>query len=188
MSSSILSEPVDVSKYGVIYAGAQKNIAPAGVTLVIVRKDLISDGMEFCPTMLKWKTQAENDSLYNTPPAFAIYMAMLVLRHLKKLGGLTAMQKINQEKAALLYDYIDSSDFYTNSVVKEDRSLMNVPFVTPNADLDKKFVQEAAKAGFVSIKGHKLVGGMRASIYNAMPREGIVALIEFMKKFEQENK
>ncbi len=172
MSSSILSEPVDVSKYGVIYAGAQKNIAPAGVTLVIVRKDLISDGMEFCPTMLKWKTQAENDSLYN----------------LKKLGGLTAMQKINQEKAALLYDYIDSSDFYTNSVVKEDRSLMNVPFVTPNADLDKKFVQEAAKAGFVSIKGHKLVGGMRASIYNAMPREGIVALIEFMKKFEQENK
>ncbi len=188
MSSSILSEPVDVSKYGVIYAGAQKNIAPAGVTLVIVRKDLITDGMDFCPTMLKWKTQAENESLYNTPPAFAIYMAMLVLRHLKKLGGLTAMQKINQEKAALLYDYIDSSDFYTNSVVKEDRSLMNVPFVTPNADLDKKFVQEAAKAGFVSIKGHKLVGGMRASIYNAMPREGIVALIEFMKKFEQENK
>ena len=188
MSSSILSEPVDVSKYGVIYAGAQKNIAPAGVTLVIVRKDLISDGMEFCPTMLKWKTQAENESLYNTPPAFAIYMAMLVLRHLKKLGGLSAMQKINQEKAALLYDYIDSSDFYTNSVVKEDRSIMNVPFVTPNSDLDKKFVAEAAKAGFVSIKGHKLVGGMRASIYNAMPREGIVALIEFMKKFEAENK
>lgn len=188
MSSSILSQEINVNDYGVIYAGAQKNIAPAGVTLVIVRKDLITDGVDFCPTMLKWKTQAEAGSLYNTPPCFAIYMAMLNLRYIKKLGGIKAMQVKNEEKAKLLYDFIDSSEFYTNSVNPEDRSLMNVPFVTPDADLDKKFVSEAAKAGFVSIKGHKLVGGMRASIYNAMPREGIVALIEFMTEFEKNNK
>ena len=188
MSSSILSQEINVNDYGVIYAGAQKNVAPAGVTIVIARRDLITDGMDICPTMLKWKTQADNESLYNTPPAFAIYMAMLNLRYLKKNGGIKAIQAYNEEKAGLLYDFIDNSSFYANHVVKEDRSMMNVPFVTPNADLDKKFVSEASKNGLVSLKGHRLVGGMRASIYNAMPREGVVALIDFMKKFEMENK
>lgn len=188
MSSSILSEVINVNDYGVIYAGAQKNIAPAGVTLVIVRKDLeLGRGLDFCPTMLKWSTQAKNNSLYNTPPTFAIYVAMLNLRYIKKLGGLSAMQKINEEKANLLYDYIDSTDFYTNNVNKADRSMMNVPFVTANADLDKKFIAEAAKEGLVSLKGHKLVGGMRASIYNSMPREGILKLIAFMKEFAANN-
>lgn len=188
VSSNILSETMDVSKYGVMYAGAQKNVAPAGVTIVIVRKDLITDGMDICPTMLKWKTQADADSLYNTPPCFSIYMAMLNLRNLKKLGGIAQMQKINEYKAGLLYDFIDNSSFYHNYVNREDRSLMNVPFVTGNADTDAKFVKEAAAHGLLSIKGHKLVGGMRASIYNAMPVEGVKALIEFMKKFESENK
>ena len=187
VSSNILSEEMDVSKYGVMYAGAQKNLAPAGLTIVIVRKDLIKEPMAFCPTMLSWKVMAENNSLYNTPPCFAIYMAMLNLRHLKKLGGVKEMQKINERKAALLYDYIDSSSFYVNRVNKEDRSLMNVPFNTPNADLDAAFVKEAGSNGFVSIKGHRLVGGMRASIYNAMPVEGITSLIEFMKEFERKN-
>ena len=187
VSSNILSEEMDVSKYGVMYAGAQKNLAPAGLTIVIVRKDLIKEPMAFCPTMLSWKVMAENNSLYNTPPCFAIYMAMLNLRHLKKLGGVKEMQKINEHKAALLYDYIDSSSFYVNRVNKEDRSLMNVPFNTPNADLDAAFVKEAGANGFVSIKGHRLVGGMRASIYNAMPVEGITSLIEFMKEFERKN-
>ncbi len=187
VSSNILSEEMDVSKYGVMYAGAQKNLAPAGLTIVIVRKDLIKEPMAFCPTMLSWKVMAENNSLYNTPPCFAIYMAMLNLRHLKKLGGVKEMQKINERKAALLYDYIDSSSFYVNRVNKEDRSLMNVPFNTPNADLDAAFVKEAGANGFVSIKGHRLVGGMRASIYNAMPVEGITSLIEFMKEFERKN-
>ena len=187
VSSNILSEEMDVSKYGVMYAGAQKNLAPAGLTIVIVRKDLIKEPMAFCPTMLSWKVMAENNSLYNTPPCFAIYMAMLNLRHLKKLGGVKKMQKINERKAALLYDYIDSSSFYVNRVNKEDRSLMNVPFNTPNADLDAAFVKEAGSNGFVSIKGHRLVGGMRASIYNAMPVEGITSLIEFMKEFERKN-
>lgn len=188
MSSSILSQTFDVNDYGVIYAGAQKNIAPAGVTIVIIRKDLITDGLAICPTMLKWKTQADNESLYNTPPCFSIYMAMLVLRYLKKLGGIAKMQEINEYKSGLLYDYIDGSNYYTNSVVKEDRSLMNVPFVTNDVNLDKKFCAEAEKAGFVSLKGHKLVGGMRASIYNAMPVEGVKALIEFMKAFAENNK
>ena len=187
VSSNILSEEMDVSKYGVMYAGAQKNLAPAGLTIVIVRKDLIKEPMAFCPTMLSWKVMAENNSLYNTPPCFAIYMAMLNLRHLKKLGGVKEMQKINERKAALLYDYIDSSSFYVNRVNKEDRSLMNVPFNTPNADLDAAFVKEAGANGFVSIKGHRLVGGMRASIYNAMPVKGITSLIEFMKEFERKN-
>lgn len=188
MSSSILSEEINVNDFGVIYAGAQKNVAPAGVTIVIVRKDLITDGMDICPTMMKWKTQAEKESLYNTPPAFSIYMAMLNLRHLKKIGGIKAIEKINIEKSNMLYDYIDNSDFYTNSVNKEDRSRMNVPFTTPSPELDKKFVAEAGKVGLVSIKGHRLVGGMRASIYNSMPVEGVIALIDFMKKFETENK
>ena len=187
VSSNILSEEMDVSKYGVLYAGAQKNLAPAGLTIVIVRKDLIKEPVSYCPTMLSWKVMAENNSLYNTPPCFAIYMAMLNLRHLKKLGGVKEMQKINVYKAGLLYDYIDSSSFYVNRVNKEDRSYMNVPFNTPNADLDAMFVKQAGENGFVSIKGHRLVGGMRASIYNAMPVEGITSLIEFMKEFERVN-
>ena len=187
VSSNILSEEMDVSKYGVMYAGAQKNLAPAGLTIVIVRKDLIKEPMSFCPTMLSWKVMAENNSLYNTPPCFAIYMAMLNLRHLKKLGGVKEMQKLNEYKAGLLYDFIDSSSFYVNRVNKQDRSLMNVPFNTPNAELDAAFVKQAGESGFVSIKGHRLVGGMRASIYNAMPVEGITSLIEFMKEFEKKN-
>ena len=187
ISSNILSEEMDVSKYGVLYAGAQKNLAPAGLTIVIVRKDLIKEPMSFCPTMLSWKVMAENNSLYNTPPCFPIYMAMLNLRYLKKLGGVKEMQKINVYKAGLLYDYIDSSSFYVNRVNKEDRSYMNVPFNTPNAELDAAFVKQAGENGFVSIKGHRLVGGMRASIYNAMPVEGITSLIEFMKEFERKN-
>ena len=188
MSSNILSEEVDVTKFGLIYAGAQKNLAPAGVTIVIVRKDLLGNEMPICPTMLKYATQAKENSLYNTPPCFAIYMAMLNLRYLKKIGGVKAIQKINEEKAAMLYDYIDSSDFYTNPVAKKDRSLMNVPFVTPSKELDELFVKEAAANGLVSLKGHRLVGGMRASIYNAMPVEGVQKLIAFMKDFEKAHK
>ncbi len=188
MSSMILSEPVDVKKFGVIYAGAQKNIGPAGVTVVIVRDDLLDNYSEDCPTMLKWKTQADKDSLYNTPPCYSIYISMLVFRWIKAMGGVKEIQKLNIKKANMLYDYIDSSDFYSNGVAKEDRSLMNVPFVTPSEELDAKFVKEAAANGLVSLKGHRLVGGMRASIYNAMPIEGVEALIAFMKKFEAENK
>ncbi len=188
MSSNILSEAVDVSKFGLIYAGAQKNIAPAGVTIVIVRKDLLGKASPICPTMLNYAIQDKNDSLYNTPPCFSIYMALLVFRWLKALGGVSVMQKINEEKAKLLYDFIDNSSFYTNNVNKKDRSLMNVPFVTPTEDLNEKFIKEATQNGLVSLKGHRIVGGMRASIYNAMPIEGVKALIEFMKKFEMENK
>jgi phosphoserine aminotransferase len=188
MSSCILSEVVDVKKFGLIYAGAQKNIAPSGLTIVIVRKDLIGKSLPICPTMLDYAIQDKNDSLYNTPPCFPIYMSLLVFRHLKALGGVPAMQQINEEKAKLLYDFIDNSSFYTNKVNPKDRSLMNVPFVSPNAELDAKFVSEASKAGLVSLKGHRITGGMRASIYNAMPVDGVKALIEFMKKFELENK
>ena len=187
MSSEILSREIDVSKFGVIYAGAQKNLAPAGVTIVIAKRSLIQDPLAICPTMLKWKVQDENKSLYNTPPCFPIYIATLVLRRLKALGGVKAINEINEYKAGLLYDFIDNSSFYTNTVEKKYRSIMNVPFVTPNADLDAKFVKEAGANGLVSLKGHRLVGGMRASIYNAMPVEGVKALIEFMKKFEKEN-
>ena len=188
MSSNILSEEIDVSKFGLIYAGAQKNIAPAGVTIVIVKKDLLGNERKDCPTMLSYAIQAKNDSLYNTPPCFSIYISMLVFRWLKKLGGVKEIQKINEYKANLLYDFIDNSSLYTNSVNVKDRSLMNVPFVTTSPELDAKFVKEAGENGLVSIKGHRLVGGMRASIYNAMPVEGVKALIEFMKKFELENK
>ena len=187
MSSEILSREIDVSKFAVIYAGAQKNLAPAGVTIVIAKRDLIQNPLPMCPTMLKWKVQDENKSLYNTPPCFSIYMATLVLRHLKKLGGVKEMNAINEYKAGLLYDFIDSSSFYTNRVEKKYRSIMNVPFVTPSPELDAQFVKEAAANGLVSLKGHRLVGGMRASIYNAMPVDGVKALIEFMKKFEREN-
>lgn len=187
MSSEILSREIDVSKFGVIYAGAQKNLAPAGVTIVIAKRSLIQEPLAICPTMLKWKVQDENKSLYNTPPCFSIYIATLVLRRLKKLGGVKEMNAVNEYKAGLLYDFIDNSPFYTNNVVKKYRSIMNVPFVTPSAELDAKFVKEATQSGLVSLKGHRLVGGMRASIYNAMPVEGVKALIEFMKKFEKEN-
>lgn len=188
MSSMILSEPVDVTKFGVIYAGAQKNIGPAGVTVVIMREDLLDQAKADCPKMLMWKTQADAESMYNTPPCYSIYIAMLVFRWIKEMGGVEAVQQKNIQKAALLYDFIDGSDFYKSSVAKEDRSLMNVPFVTPSAELDAKFVKEAAAEGLVSLKGHRLVGGMRASIYNAMPIEGVEKLVAFMKKFEAENK
>ena len=188
MSSNILSEEMDVTRFGLIYAGAQKNIAPAGVTIVIVRNDLMEHPMSVCPTMLKYSTQAKENSLYNTPPCFAIYVAKLVFENLKAKGGVKAMQEINEYKAGLLYDFIDSSDFYRNDVVKKDRSIMNVPFVTPSAELDAKFVKEASENGLVSLKGHRLVGGMRASIYNAMPVKGVKKLVEFMKKFELENR
>ncbi len=188
MSSNILSEEVNVSDFGLIYAGAQKNIAPAGVTIVIVKKELLGKQLDICPTMLNYQIQAKNDSLYNTPPCFPIYISMLVFRWLKNLGGVKAIQQINEYKAGLLYDFIDNSSLYKNTVNKKDRSIMNVPFVTGSEELDAKFVKEATANGLVSLKGHRLVGGMRASIYNAMPVEGVKALIEFMKKFELENK
>ncbi len=188
MSSNIMSEVIDVNDYNLIYAGAQKNIAPSGVTVIIVKKDLVDDAMPICPTMLKYKTQADADSLYNTPPTFAIYMAMLTFRWLKSLGGIKAIQAQNEYKAKMLYDFIDESSFYANHVNVADRSIMNVPFVTATKDMDAKFIAEAGKNGLLTLKGHKLVGGMRASIYNAMPVEGVKALVEFMKKFELENK
>ncbi|MBQ8409872.1 MAG: 3-phosphoserine/phosphohydroxythreonine transaminase [Clostridia bacterium] len=187
LSSCIISEPVDVTKFGVIYAGAQKNMAPAGVTLVIVREDLLGFAEENIPTMLDWKTMAENDSMYNTPPCYAIYVAGLVYQWIEQLGGLEVMKEMNEKKANLLYDYLDSQDYYVAPVKKESRSLMNVTFVTGDADLDKKFASEAAKAGLKNLKGHRSVGGMRASIYNAMPYEGVEALVAFMKKFAEEN-
>ena len=188
ISSCILGQEIDVNKFGVLYAGAQKNVGPAGVTIVIVRKDLQDCAHPLCPTMLKWSTQIKEKSLYNTPPCFSTYVAMEVFRWLKALGGVKAIQEINEQKAAMLYDYIDNSDFYANHVEKPYRSIMNVPFVSPNAELDAAFVAGAAKEGLVSIKGHRLVGGMRASIYNAMPVDGIKKLIAYMQKFEKENK
>lgn len=187
MSSCIISEPVDVSKFGVIYAGAQKNMAPAGVTVVIVREDLLGGALPATPSMLDWKIAAENDSMYNTPPCYSIYIAKLVFEWIISLGGLEAMKKLNEEKAALLYDYLDSQRYYTAPVKKECRSMMNVTFVTGNPDLDKKFAKEAETAGLKNLKGHRSVGGMRASIYNAMPREGVEALVAFMKDFAEKN-
>lgn len=187
MSSCIMSEPVDVSKFGVIYAGAQKNMAPAGMTLVIVREDLLGYAEEKMPTMLDWKVLAENGSMYNTPPCYTIYMAGLVYEWVLSLGGLEVLEKMNRDKAQLLYDYLDNQDYYIAPTKKESRSMMNVTFVTGDADLDKKFASEAAKAGLKNLKGHRSVGGMRASIYNAMPKAGVEALVEFMKKFAQEN-
>ena len=188
MSSCILSEPVDVTKFGLIYAGAQKNMGPAGLTVVIVREDLIGLAKENIPVMLDYKVHAENGSMYNTPPCYSIYVSGLVFKWLKKLGGLSEMKKINERKASALYDYIDSSSLYKAPAEKKYRSMMNVTFVTGNEELDKKFCKEAASCGFQNIKGHRSVGGMRASIYNAMPEEGVMKLIEFMKKFEAENK
>ncbi len=188
-SSCFLSEPVDVEKYGVIYGGVQKNIGPAGVVIAIIREDLITDDvLEGTPTMLKWKTQADNGSLYNTPPCYGIYICGKVFKWIKKMGGLEAMKAHNEKKAAILYDFLDQSEMFKGTVEKADRSLMNVPFVTGDADLDARFVKEAKEAGFENLKGHRTVGGMRASIYNAMPMEGVEKLVAFMKKFEAENK
>ncbi len=187
MSSCIISEPVDVTKFGLIYAGAQKNMAPAGLTLVIVREDLIGNAREDTPAMLDYKLMAEGESMYNTPPCWCIYVAKLVYEWIKELGGLAEMKKLNEKKAKVLYDYLDGQDYYIAPVKKESRSIMNVTFVTGNTDLDKKFASEAAAAGLKNLKGHRSVGGMRASIYNAMPYDGVVALVEFMKKFAAEN-
>lgn len=188
VSSCFLSEPVDVSKYGIIYGGVQKNIGPAGVVIVIIREDLITeDTLPGTPTMLKYKTHADADSLYNTPPAYGIYICGKVFKWIKKMGGLSAMKQHNEEKARILYDFLDQSSMFKGTVRKEDRSLMNVPFITGDKDLDAKFVKEAEAAGFVNLKGHRTVGGMRASIYNAMPKEGVEKLVAFMKKFEEEN-
>ena len=188
VSSCFLSEPVDVTKYGVIYGGVQKNIGPAGVVIVIIREDLISEEvLPGTPTMLRYKIHADNDSLYNTPPCYGIYICGKVFKWIKAMGGLEAMKELNEKKAAILYDFLDNSKLFKGTVRKEDRSLMNVPFVTGDADLDAKFVKEAKEAGLENLKGHRSVGGMRASIYNAMPIEGVEALVAFMKKFEEEN-
>ena len=188
VSSCFLSEPVDVTKYGMIYGGVQKNIGPAGVVIAIIREDLITDEVyPGTPTMLRYKIHAENGSMYNTPPCYGIYICGKVFKWLKKQGGLEAMKAHNEKKAAILYDFLDSSKMFKGTVRKEDRSLMNVPFVTGDANLDAKFVKEAKAAGFENLKGHRSVGGMRASIYNAMPIEGVEALVKFMAKFEAEN-
>ena len=188
MSSCILSEPVDVSKFGLIYAGAQKNMGPAGLTVVIIREDLIGNAMDITPTMFNYKIHADNGSMYNTPPTYGIYILGLVLDWIIEKGGLAEMAKLNRRKAELLYNYLDSSKLFKATVSGKDRSLMNVPFVTGDKDLDAKFVAEAKEAGFENLKGHRTVGGMRASIYNAMPKEGVEKLVAFMKKFEEENK
>ena len=188
VSSCFLSEPVDVTKYGVIYGGVQKNIGPAGVVIVIIREDLITeDVLPGTPTMLRYKTHADAGSLYNTPPAYGIYICGKVFKWLKAQGGLEAMKAYNEKKAKILYDFLDQSKLFKGTVEKKDRSLMNVPFVTGDADMDAIFVKEAEKAGFVNLKGHRTVGGMRASIYNAMPIEGVEKLVAFMQKFEEEN-
>lgn len=188
ISSCFLSEPVDVSKYGILFGGVQKNIGPAGMVIAIVREDLITeDVLPGTPTMMQYKIHADNDSMYNTPNCYCIYMCGKVFKWLKNMGGLEVMKQRNEEKAAILYDYLDQSKMFKGTVAKEDRSLMNVPFITGDKDMDAKFVAAAEKAGFVNLKGHRTVGGMRASIYNAMPKEGVVALVAFMKKFEEEN-
>ena len=188
VSSCFLSEPVDVSKYGIIYGGVQKNIGPAGMVIVIIREDLITENvLDGTPTMLTYKTHADAGSLYNTPPCYGIYICGKVFKWLKKQGGLAAMKELNEKKAKILYDYLDESKMFSGTVAKKDRSIMNVPFVKGDKELDAKFVKEAKEAGFENLKGHRTVGGMRASIYNAMPIEGVEALVAFMKKFEKEN-
>lgn len=187
MSSNILSRPVNVNDFGVIYAGAQKNIGPAGLTLVIVRKDLLGNAQDKIPTMLDWKVAADNASMYNTPPTYGIYLAGLVFQWLKKQGGLVEMEKRNRAKAAKLYSYIDASGYYANPVEVASRSLMNIPFTVPDASLEKAFVKQADEAGLMNLAGHRSVGGMRASIYNAVPEEAVDALISFMKDFAQKN-
>ena len=186
VSSMFLSEPMDVSKYGLVYGGVQKNVGPAGVTIVIIRDDLITDSpLEGTPTMLTYKTHADADSLYNTPPCYNIYICGLVFKWILEMGGLEVMKKRNEEKAKILYDFLDGSKMFKGTVKKEYRSLMNVPFVTGDDDLNARFIKEAEAAGFVNLKGHRSVGGMRASIYNAMPREGVEKLVEFMADFEK---
>ncbi|NLP26701.1 MAG: 3-phosphoserine/phosphohydroxythreonine transaminase [Clostridiales bacterium] len=187
MSSCILSEPIDVSKYGIIYAGAQKNMGPAGLTVVIIREDLIGNAKDFTPTMFNYKTHSDNGSMFNTPPTYGIYILKLVLEWIKSNGGLTAMKTHNETKAAILYDFLDSSKMFKATVEGKDRSIMNVTFVTGNDELDAKFVSEAKKQGLINLKGHRSVGGMRASIYNAMPIKGVEKLVEFMKEFEAAN-
>ena len=187
MSSNILSRPFDVAKYGLIYAGAQKNMGPSGVTMVIVRDDLIGHALPICPSAFNYKLQAENDSMFNTPPTYAIYIAGLVFKHVKQQGGLKAMEEHNKAKAAILYDYLDESKFYRNPVAREDRSLMNVPFKLKDDALDEAFLKGAQARGMIQLKGHRSVGGMRASIYNAMPIEGVKALVAYMKEFEVRN-
>ncbi len=189
VSSCFLSEPMDLSSYGMVYAGVQKNVGPAGTQIVIIREDLITDDvLPGTPTMMKYKIHADNDSLYNTPPCYGIYICGKVFKWLLKNGGLEAMKELNEKKAGILYDFLDESALFKGTVRKEDRSLMNVPFVTGSEDLDAKFIKEAAAAGFVNLKGHRSVGGMRASIYNAMPLEGVEKLVAFMKEFEENNK
>ena len=185
MSSSILSEPYDVSRFGLIYAGAQKNMGPAGLCVVIVREDLIGHAMTGTPVMMDYKIHAENGSMYNTPPTYSIYIAKLIFEWLETMGGIVGIEALNKEKAGMLYDYLDNSAMFRGTVVREDRSLMNVPFVTGNGELDALFIKKATSAGFVNLKGHRSVGGMRASIYNAMPIEGVKALVSFMKDFEK---
>ena len=188
VSSCFLSEPVDVTKYGLIYGGAQKNIGPAGVVIVIIREDLVTeDTMDKTPTMFKYKTHVDNASMYNTPNTYGIYVCGKVFKWLKKQGGLVGIKELNEQKAKILYDFLDSSKLFKGTVRKEDRSLMNVPFITGDEELDAKFVKEAKAAGFVNLKGHRSVGGMRASIYNAMPIEGVEKLVDFMRNFEKEN-
>ena len=187
ISSCFLSEPLDVTKFGMVYGGAQKNVAPAGLTIAIIREDLLGNARDYCPTMLDYKVHADNGSLYNTPPCYTIYICKLVLEWIKSLGGLEAMAERNRKKAEILYNFLDNSKMFKGTVVPEDRSLMNVPFVTDSEELNAKFIKEAKEAGFVNLKGHRTVGGMRASIYNAMPIEGVEKLVEFMTKFEKEN-
>lgn len=188
ISSNVLAENIDVTRFGLLFAGAQKNIGPAGVCVVIIRKDLIGKAMDITPTMLNYETHTKNNSLYNTPPTYGIYIAGLVFEWVKEKGGVDEIQKQNEEKAKILYDFLDESEFFRGTVNKEDRSLMNVPFVLPNDELNADFIKQAANAGFVNLKGHRTVGGMRASIYNAMPIEGVQKLVEFMKDFQLKNK
>ena len=188
ISSNIMSEVIDVNKFGLLFAGAQKNVGPAGVTIVIMREDLISEPISGTPTMLNYSIHSNAGSLYNTPPCFAIYAAKLVFEWIKDMGGVKGVQAINEEKAGILYDYLDASNMFKGTVVYKDRSLMNIPFVTKSDELNAKFIKEATDSGFVNLKGHRTVGGMRASIYNAMPVEGVSKLVEFMKKFEVDNK
>lgn len=187
ISSCFLSEPIDVTKFAMVYGGAQKNVAPAGLVIAIIREDMLGKQRDITPTMMNYKVQADNDSLYNTPPCYTIYICKLVLEWIKSLGGLEKMKERNEKKAKILYDFLDSSKMFRGTVVPEDRSLMNVPFVTDSDELNAKFIKEAEAQGFVNLKGHRTVGGMRASIYNAMPIEGVEKLVAFMKKFEEEN-
>ncbi|HEY5586204.1 MAG TPA: 3-phosphoserine/phosphohydroxythreonine transaminase [Ruminiclostridium sp.] len=188
MSSDIMSTEIDVSKFGLIYAGAQKNLGPAGLTIVIVKNDLLGKHIENVPTMMKYETHSKEKSLYNTPPCYSIYIAGLVFQWLDEMGGVKAIEKINNEKAALLYDFLDDSKMFKNNINKKDRSIMNIPFTAPTNELNEKFIAESEKVGLCTLRGHRLIGGMRASIYNAMPIEGVKKLVDFMKKFELENK